>query len=33
MVFRRFNLSWLTSSSDGEDGEEYIDYDTDNILK
>lgn len=34
IVFRRFNLSWLTSSGEeGVGGDEYVDYEIDNITK
>ena len=33
IVFRRFNLSWLSSSDGIEDGEDFVDYEVDNITK
>lgn len=33
IVFRRFNLSWLSSNGEEGGGEEYVDYDIDNVLK
>ncbi|TKZ34509.1 sialidase family protein [Brachyspira catarrhinii] len=33
IVFRRFNLSWLSSVDGTEGGEDYVDYELDNITK